>query len=128
MAEGNYQTYVTEAKSVIWTVAASPTVRLAGTFVNFAGTNVFTGLGFMGVLNADLPANATNLPVGVDMEGIVQAIAGAPIGLGQAVTCQALTGEFIPAAAGQDVHGHATVPATAAGQRFLMKITREGKA
>jgi hypothetical protein len=116
MADGNFPTYVTEAKSVIWTVAASTTVRPAGTFVNFAGTNVFTGLGFMGVLNADLPANTTGVPVGVDMEGIVQAIAGAPIALGQAVTCQALTGEFIPAAAGQDVHGHATT------------ATREGKA
>ena len=128
MADGNYPTYVTESKAVIWTVAASAVVRPAGTFVNFAGTNVFTGLGFMGVLTSDLPANVTNVPVGVDMEGIVQVTSGGAITLGAPLTCQALTGEFITAAAGQDIHGRATIAATAAGQRILMKITREGKA
>ena len=128
MADGNYPTYVTESKAVIWTAAASALVRPAGTFVNFAGTNAFTGLGFMGVLTSDLAANVTNLPVGVDMEGIVQVIAGGAIALGAPLTCQALTGEFVTAAAGQDIHGRATIAATAAGQRILMKITREGKA
>jgi Uncharacterized conserved protein (DUF2190) len=127
MADGNFPTYVTESKTVIWAAAASAVIRPAGTFVNFAGTNVFTGLGFMGVLAADLAANATNVPVTVDMEGIVQVTAGAAITLGQALTCQALTGEFIPAAVGQDIAGRATI-AAAAGQKVLMKITREGKA
>jgi hypothetical protein len=128
MADGNFPTYVTEATTVIWTLAASPTVRLAGTFVNFIGTNAITGAGFLGVLSQDLPANTTNVPVGVDIEGIVQVIAGGAIALGQAMTCQALTGEFILAAATQDIHGRAMTAATATGQRVLMKITREGKA
>jgi Uncharacterized conserved protein (DUF2190) len=128
MADGNYPTYVTEAKSVLWVAVAVATIRPAGSFVNFAGTNVFTGLGFMGTLNADLPANATNVPVGVDMEGIVQVYTGAAIAQGDPLTCQALTGEFITATAGQSIHGRALNAATAAGQRILMKITREGKA
>ncbi len=128
MADGNYPIYVTEAKTVIWTAAASPAIRPAGSFVNFAGTDAFTGLGFMGTLNADLPANTTNVPVGVDMEGIVQGVAGAAITVGQPMSCQSTTGQFIPAVAGNDIQGRALTAATAAGQRILMKITREGKA
>jgi Uncharacterized conserved protein (DUF2190) len=128
MADGNFPTYVTEATTVIWTAAASGTIRLAGSFVNFAGTNAITGAGFLGVLAQDLPANATNIPVGVDMEGIVQVTSAGAIALGAPLTCQALTGEFITAAATQDIHGRAMSTATAAGQRILMKITREGKA
>jgi hypothetical protein len=128
MADGNLPTHVTEATTVTWAAAASGTVRLAGSFVNFAGTNAVTGSGFLGVLSQDLPVNATNVPVGVDIEGIVQVISAGAIGLGQALTCQALTGEFAVAAATQDIHGRAMTAATLAGQRVLMKITREGKA
>lgn len=128
MADGNLPTYVTEATTVTWTAAASATVRLAGSFVNFAGTNAIAGSGFMGVLSQDLPANTTNTPVGVDMEGIVQVISAGAFAPGQPLTCQALTGEFGVAIAGQDIHGRAMTVASAAGQRILMKITREGKA
>jgi hypothetical protein len=128
MADGNFPTYVSEATTIIWNAAANPAVRPAGSFVNFAGTDAIAGLGFLGVLSHDLPANATGVPVGVDTDGIVQVISGLAITVGQQLTCQSTQGIFIGAAVGQDVHGRALSAATAAGQRVLMKITREGKA
>jgi hypothetical protein len=126
MADGNYPTYVTQARTIIWTAAASGTVRPAGSFVNFAGTSAFTGLGFLGVLSEDLPANATGVPVGVDVEGTVQVIAGAAVAVGAALSCQNANGQFITAVAGNQIHGRALTLATAAGQKMLMHITREG--
>jgi Uncharacterized conserved protein (DUF2190) len=128
MADGNFPTYVSESTTTAW-VGGFAAIRLAGSFVNCAGGFAVFGFGFLGVQSHDLPANApAGTPTGVDMEGIVQVLSGGAFALGQPLTCQAITGEFIVAAAGQDVHGRALVAATAAGQRILMKITREGKA
>lgn len=131
MADGNLPTYVTESTTVAWAGGSrgSGAKRLAGSFVSFANDYHFEGSGFLGVQSHDLPANAPlGTPVGVDIEGIVQVYAGAPISLGAAMTCQAFSGEFITAAVGNDIAGRAMTEATAAGQRMLMKITREGKA
>lgn len=126
MADGNFPTYVTQSATLIWTAPVSAVIRKAGTFVNFAGTNSLSLLGFAGVLAQEIPANTTNIPVAVDMEGIVQAISGGAIGIGQGVVCQASTGEFTVAGTAQNVHGRAMSVSTGAGQIFLMKITREG--
>jgi hypothetical protein len=128
MADGNFPTYVTESTTVAWG-GGSAVIRPAGSFVNCAGTFSTAGSGFLGVQSHDLPANApAGTPVGVDMEGIVQVLSGGAFVLGAPLTCQATTGEFIVAAAGQDIHGRALAAATAAGQKVVMKITREGKA
>lgn len=128
MADGNYPTHVTQATTVTWTAAASPSVRPAGAFVNFAGTGATAGFGFLGVLAQDLPANTTNVPVGVEIEGIVQVNSGGAIALGAPMTCQLASGDFTSATVGQPINGRAMTVATAAGQRVLMKITREGNA
>jgi Uncharacterized conserved protein (DUF2190) len=128
MADGNFPTYVTESTTTAWS-GGYGSIRLAGSFVNCAGSFSVAGSGFLGVQSHDLPANSpAGTPVGVDMEGIVQVLSGGAFALGAPLTCQAVTGEFIVAGAGQDIHGRALVAATAAGQRVLMKITREGKA
>lgn len=128
MADGNFPTYVTESTTIIWTPPASFGIRPAGSFVNFAGTQVTTGLGFAGVSNQDMNLALTNPVIGVDIEGIVQAIAGGPIAIGNPITCQFSNGQFtVASGVGTDVYGRAMSAATAAGQRFLMKITREGK-
>lgn len=127
MADGNFPTYVTEATTTGW-VGGYSAVRLAGAFVNCAGGFATASLGFLGVQSHDLPANSpAGTPVGIDMEGIVQVNSGGVITLGAPLTCQAVTGEFIVAVAGQDIHGRALGVTSAAGQRVLMKITREGR-
>lgn len=126
MADGNFPTYVTEATTVIWTATASATVRPAGSFVNFTGTGTVGTVGFLGVSTQDLPANVTNVPIAVDIEGIVQTTAFGACGVGQPLTGQ-VGGAFGVSTVGQEIHGRAMSDATAAGQRILMKITREGK-
>lgn len=128
MADGNLPTYVTESTTLIWAAGVGFGIRPAGSFVNFAGTNAVLGAGFAGVSNQDLDLALTNVPIGVDMEGIVQAIAGGPITIGSPMTCGFSNGQFTVASAGADVYGRALSAATVPGQRFLMKITREGKA
>jgi Uncharacterized conserved protein (DUF2190) len=130
MADGNLPTYVTEATTFLWAGGITGPNRLAGSFVNCAGGFAVTGAGFLGVTNAELAlgTGAAGTPVGVDMEGIVQVNSAGAITLGAPLTCQAVTGEFSVAAAGQDIHGRALGTTSAAGQRVLMKITREGKA
>lgn len=128
MADGNFPTYATEATTVLWIGGYGATVRLAGAFVNFAG-GFAAGVGFLGVQSQDLAANTpAGTPIAVEIEGIVQVNSGAAIALGAPLTCLVATGEFIPAVTGNDIHGRAMSAATAAGQRMLMKITREGKA
>ena len=129
MADGNLPTYVTESTTVLWAGAVSGT-RLAGAFVNFAGGAAVIGSGFLGVQNQDMTYSAFGVQpmIGVDIEGIVQVISGNAIATGAPMTCQVGSGEFITATAGQDIHGRAMTAATAAGQKMLMKITREGKA
>jgi hypothetical protein len=130
MADGNFPTYVTESTTVPWVGGFSGAIRLAGSFINCAGGFAFTGAGFLGVQSADLPSTnpPAGTPVGVDMEGIVQVNSAGAITLGAPLTCQAVTGEFSVAIAGQDIHGRALGTTSAAGQKVLMKITREGKA
>jgi hypothetical protein len=128
MADGNLPTYVTESTTVPWG-GGYGSIRLAGSFVNFAGNFITGSAGFLGVQSHDIPANSpSGTPIGVDIEGIVQVQSGGVITLGAPLTCQAVTGEFIVATAGQDIYGRALGTTTGSGQRVLMKITREGKA
>lgn len=132
MAEGNFATHVLQRWTLNRTISAGDvtTPAIGGTAVEFGGLTANTGSAFFGFLEADLsvpvpPVNST-VPVSVVTEGITQAISGNSIpAIGTRLTIDT-QGRVIPATTATTVIGRAMSTTTAAGQRILVMITREG--
>lgn len=118
--EGDLSTFIYHHTTV--SLPANSPAMVAGTPIAYNGTPVvLPATPVFGTTEFDKPAGAGDMTI--SLAGIVQVFSGGAIAVGDAISFDA-TSRAVPAAASTQIFGRALNPATAAGQRIRLLITR----
>lgn len=128
MSEGNLPTKVLLQLSTKHVVVANEATAIQSLVLGADGAIAVNGLAAKGIAETDLPtplpAAGTVVPVPLALEGLCQGISAGAIAEGARLTVA--NGKLATATTGQFVFGRAFSAATAADQKVLVYITREG--